>query len=86
MIFDTKVHGIPCQCEVTHYRSYKPAFIEGPPENAEPAIPSEFEYNILDKRGRRALWLEKYLTPADNDRLLNEFQLEVRAEDYNNHY
>ena len=77
MIFDTKVAGIPCQCKVTHYLSGKPAYIEGPPENAEEAEPEEFEYVILDRRGRPAPWLQRKVTPADDERLLEEFHTTV---------
>lgn len=82
MIFDTRVHGIPCLCRVTHFRPYEPADLSGHPDNATAPIGSEFEYQILDKRGRYAPWLERYLTSQDNTRLEEEFLLEVRAEDY----
>lgn len=75
MIFNTKVAGIPCQCHVTCHHPGKPAYIEGPPENATEAEPEGFEYEILDRKGRQALWLQKKITPADDDRLLEEFHV-----------
>jgi hypothetical protein len=75
MIFDTKVAGIPCQCSVTHYLPGTPEYINGLPENCYPAEPEEFEFDILDRRGKPALWLEKKLTPADHERLLEEFHV-----------
>ena len=80
MIFDTKVAGIPCQCQVLYYQAGKPAYIEGPPENATEAEPEEFEYEILDRKGRPAMWLQKKITPADDERLLEEFHVTVLEE------
>jgi hypothetical protein len=75
MKFNTKVAGIPCYCSVLYYRPGKPAYTEGPPENATEAEPEEFEFAILDGHSRIATWLEKKLTPADHERLLEEFHI-----------
>lgn len=77
MIFDTKVAGIPCQCKVTHYRAGKSAYLSGPMEDAREAEPEEFEYEILDSKGKLAPWLSKKLTEADTERLLEEFHITV---------
>jgi hypothetical protein len=86
MRFNTKLHGIPCQCDVTHYRPGEAAYTEGHPDRWEPAIDPEFEFDILDTRGRQAPWLERYLTKEDHQRLYEEFKQELyittRAEDY----
>lgn len=94
MIFDTKIHGIPCQCEVTHYVPYTPANLNGHPDNWTPPEGGEFEFNILDRNGRSAPWLERYVTDKDNDRLYREFldivtkaqdhYFNIRLEDYEN--
>jgi hypothetical protein len=86
MQFTTKVAGIPCQCRVTHFTNVIPAKVDGPPEDCYPAEGGEFEYDILDRRGRKAPWLEKKLKPEDDDRLYFEFNLECRAEDYQDPY
>jgi len=75
MIFDTKVAGIPCQCEVTHYLPGTPASTWGRMEDAEEALDEEFEFKILDMNDQHAPWLEAKLTPADNERLLEEFHV-----------
>ena len=77
MVFDTKVAGIPCQCNVLCHHPGKPACIEGDPDRATEAEPEEFEYEILDHRGRPATWLQKKITPADDERLLEEFHTTV---------
>lgn len=80
MIFNTKVAGIPCQCRVLYYQAGKPAHIEGPPENATEAEPEEFEYTILDRKGNNAMWLQKKVTSADDERLLEEYHTTVLEE------
>lgn len=82
MIFTTRVHGIPCQCRITHYRTSEPAYLEGSPDNWTAPVDAEFEFDILDQRGRPAPWLEKYLNDDDTQRLYEEFRLEVKSEDY----
>ena len=75
MIFETRVHGIPCQCEVTDYQKAMPMRITGSGfGDCEPPEPEEFEFNLLDRRGRPAPWLEKHLTVADEIRLLGEYK------------
>lgn len=75
--FDTKVAGIPCICEVTAYRPAVPDRISGRWEDAEQGSDSEFEFNILDRRGRRAPWLERKLTDKDHERLEEEWEATV---------
>lgn len=82
MIFDTKFHGIPCQCEVTYSSPIVPAITDGPPDNWAPAEGGDFEFNILDRKGRRALWLERKLTKADPARLEEEASLEAKSEEF----
>lgn len=65
-MFETKVHGIPCICDVQAYVNL--------------GKEDYFDFNILDRKGYRAPWLTKYLTKADSERLLEEYQFEVMAE------
>lgn len=73
MIFKTTVNGIPCQCSVTHYVPYIPHNQFEPPQSAE------FEFELLDMRGRRAAWLDQYITEAVEDRLFEEHHIESLA-------
>lgn len=50
--FDTRVRGIPCQIKVTRY------------EEDQDGV--DLEYQILDRRGRRADWLESKLSTDDD--------------------
>jgi len=82
MIFDARVAGIPCQCEVTHYVAPSPMVITGSGfGDAIPPDPEEFECRLLDRRGRPAPWLEEKLTDDDLTRLKNEY-LKEEANDY----
>ena len=73
MIFKTTVNGIPCQCNVTHYTPYVHGTWDSPPEF------SEFEFELLDMRSRRAEWLDRYVTQAVEDRLFEEHHIELQA-------
>ena len=82
MIFETKVNGIPCQCEVIRFTAPTPMKVGSWSRETEPPTKGDFEYNILDLKGNRAEWLEKYLTPDDHQRLLHEFQIETLEDRY----
>lgn len=57
--FESSVHGIPCQIEITHfYGGWRGSYWE-PPEYPEAEI------RILDRRGRHAPWLERKLSEAE---------------------
>lgn len=76
-IFDSRVNGVPCKVHVLDYTPEKPSiFSRGmwqPPES------TVFEYEILDRRGRRATWLDRYVDDDTDMRLLCEFT-EAKAE------
>lgn len=62
MIFDTRVNNIPCQCHVIYYL---------PPIGKH--TPAEFEFTLLDRKGYRAEWLDKYVDDSVIDKLLMEY-------------
>ena len=84
MLFDTKVAGIPCLCKVTHHNKVKPW--RGSPQSCPSSDDyygyEDFEFEIKDRKGYSAAWLEKKLKPEDKDRLLEEFHLELTGERY----
>lgn len=67
--FEYTCCGIPCIVRVTHWESFRPAYIGGPPENCYPAEGGEGEWEILDRKGRPAPWLERKLTGQELARL-----------------
>ena len=76
--FESKVAGIPCKVRVTYYTPYVPASYNGPAEGGD------FEFELLDRKGYRAKWLEAKVTEADVDRLEKEYEdyLKAQLEDY----
>ena len=79
MIFPTKVNGIPCQVQVTHFLAPTPSQTSGPPERCYEGDAGEFEFAILDRRGRQANWLERYLSPQVVSRIEEEFRIMSEA-------
>ena len=58
---NTQISGIPCQINVTHW---------------EPPAPGDYEWEVLDRNGRRAPWLTRKLTPEDKARIETELRRE----------
>jgi len=74
MIFDTRIAGIPCQCQVIYCRPYIPAkTTKARLGGAEPPYYDDFIYRILDRKGYLAPWLERKITNKDEERLFNEY-------------
>ena len=75
MTFTTTVAGIPCRCRVTFYSPGAPMRTHrlGIRRLPIPTEPEEFEFDILDRSGYPAAWLERKLTDDDYDRLLSEY-------------
>ena len=73
-MMETRICGIPCLVEVTYSHYTRPW--QGSAHNCPSDIDYyggwEVEYEVLDRRGRKAEWLERKMTPADHDRLLGE--------------
>ena len=82
MIFPSRVHGIPCQVQVTHFTPVIPARTSGPPEHCSPAEGGELEFEILDRRGRHAPWLERYLDDKTVSRIYDEHYIMRQGEIY----
>lgn len=87
MIFPTRINGIPCQCEVLNYETYVPMRSYGPAmEDAMPPEGGEFDFQILDRKGYQANWLDKYITPQVEMQLFEEFMVARTAERYDIDY
>lgn len=67
---DTTINGIPCQIRVISYRPGSPMRITGWGfGDAEPPEPEEIEWEVLDRRGYRARWLEQKLDDEEIQRI-----------------
>lgn len=87
MIFATTVQGIPCQCDVLNYSIGRPMRITGTGfGDADPPEPPEFEFNLLDRKGYKANWLEAKMMPDDPERLRDEFEAILLANKYGKDY
>lgn len=82
--FESTVCGIPCRIRVTSYDAYVPAYTSGLPENCYPAEGGCGDWEVLDRRGRPAPWLERKLTDAEIDRIDEEVfeEMEGLCDDY----
>ena len=69
---DVFVAGIPARAVVLSYFAGRPARTYGPPERCSPEEYPEIEYEICDRRGYAAPWLERKLTKSDRDDLDRE--------------
>lgn len=73
--FESRVAGIPCQVEVLTYYPALPMRITGSGYgDADPPEDEFFEFQLLDRKGYPAPWLEKKLTQDDEARLLSEYK------------
>lgn len=75
MEFYTKVCGIPCTVKVTTYHKAVPMRIWGSGMgDCDPPEPEEFEFQLFDRKGYRAAWLEAKLTDAVEHQIYEDFQ------------
>lgn len=70
--FASRIAGIPCMIDVTHYREQKPMGRWADSDMDCDGF-TEFEYQVLDRRGRPAPWLERKATKDDEARILAEY-------------
>jgi hypothetical protein len=63
-LVEAKIAGIPCLVELTGYSPYRCNRI-GHPDNWLPDDPEEIEFEVFDRRGNPAPWLERKMTPDD---------------------
>lgn len=67
----TRIAGIPCQIEVTHFFIQKPL---GPQADSDWDCYgyTNIDFNVRDRKGYLAPWLEKKMTQEDIDRIEQE--------------
>ena len=68
---ETRVAGIPCIVGVTHFESV--AGDSRADSDWDYYGYTECEFDVLDRRGRKAPWLERKLT----DKIINEIEQEI---------
>lgn len=87
MIFETKVQGIPCQCQVDHFTPGRPMKIYGTGlGDAHPPEYPEFQFTLLDRKGYQAHWLENKMSDNDKEQLFEEYKAGMLADKYGYEY
>jgi hypothetical protein len=61
-IITTCITGIPAKIGVTHVYRQSGSFLQNEVSDLDYYGYMEFDYEILDMRGKRAVWLERKLT------------------------
>jgi hypothetical protein len=69
---ETTVCGIPCIVKVLNWEPYVPAKTGGPPEYCYPAEGGYGDWQVCDRKGRPAPWLEAKMTDRDRNVLEEE--------------
>lgn len=69
---ESRVAGIPCLIGVTHYESVGGSYSYNAASDMDYYGYSDAEWEVLDRRGRKAAWLERKLTSRDHDRISAE--------------
>ncbi len=69
---ESTVAGIPCIIGVTHYESVEGSYNYNAASDMDYYGYSEAEWEVLDRKGYKAAWLEKKLTKSDIVRIEEE--------------
>jgi len=66
---ETTIAGIPCLIGVTHYECVQGSYNYHAASDMDYYGYSEAEWEVLDRKGYKAAWLERKLTARDHDRI-----------------
>ena len=79
MIFDSHIQGIPCEIEVTSYAPIVHSCRSLDPRR-DSYDPGEFEFEVRDRRGYAAPWLEAKMTQEDRQRIEDEHAMHLEQD------
>lgn len=82
-MMQTRVQGIPCQVEMTGGYYQKPDYSTLDSDVDYYGGWFDVDFEIYDRRGNRAMWLEKKMTAKDEKRIIDEL-IENAGEDDGN--
>lgn len=71
-MIETRIQGIPCQAVMTGGYYQKPDYSTWASDVDYYGGWFDVEFEIYDRKGYRARWLEKKMTAADEDRIVDE--------------
>ena len=66
---ESRVAGIPCLIGVTHYHSVRGSYSYKAPSDLDYHGYTQSEWDVLDRRGRKAPWLERKMSDKDCTRI-----------------
>lgn len=69
---ESRVAGIPCIIGVTHFESVKGSFDYHADSDWDYHGYTDCEFEVLDRRGRKAAWLERKLTDDMTQKIESE--------------
>lgn len=81
---ESRIAGIPCLIGVTHFNSVRGSYSYNAPSDMDYYGYTESEWEVLDRRGRPAAWLERKMTDRERSRIDEEVfeHMEASCEDY----
>lgn len=82
-MIETHIQGIPCKIKVTYYYAGRPMHWGNTMADAEPEEHEEIEFEVYDRKGYKANWLENKLTETDVERIHEEIRSDKN--DYDPH-
>lgn len=84
MEFQHVIAGIPCRIQVTHYLEVEPSKLPAQLCSSPDDYYGyrEIEFVVLDRKGRRATWLEAKLSDSDEINIRNIIQMKWKERDY----
>lgn len=79
---ESRVAGIPCMIGVSHFDCVRGSYSYNAASDMDYYGYSESEWDVLDRRGRPAAWLERKLTDDDRKRIEQEIAEAMTEEAY----
>jgi hypothetical protein len=79
---ESRVAGIPCLIGVTHFDCVSGSYSYNAASDMDYYGYSDSEWDVLDRRGRPAAWLERKLTDDDRQRIEQEIAEAMTEEAY----
>ena len=79
---ESRVAGIPCLIGVLSFDSVQGSYSYNAPSDMDYYGYTESEWDVLDRRGRPAAWLERKLTDDDRQRIEQEIAEAMTEEAY----
>ena len=80
MQIESHIQGIPCLIEVMTCTVVKGSHSYNAASDWDYHGYSEIEFEVLDRKGYKAAWLERKMTPEDKDRIEQQI-LDAKVED-----